>query len=250
VHPGALRSEQAYAELKQRLLAGDFRLGARLKETKLAALLDVSRTPVREALLRLHAEGLVTRQPDGGYIPVVPDVPLIRSLYEVRAGLELQAIRRGGHDRDTVAALLDEWHALADDEPEAAPAFVLLDESFHQGLAEAAGNSVLADVLRQINERIRPVRMVDFLTPDRITSTIAEHLEPCTPARSATPSASSSPTSTSPRPWSSTASRPPSRAWPPPPTWRTSSDAHRRGSPGLGRRAAAPRGACPHEALR
>jgi DNA-binding GntR family transcriptional regulator len=177
VHPGALRSEQAYAELKQRLLAGDFRLGARLKETKLAALLDVSRTPVREALLRLHAEGLVTRQPDGGYIPVVPDVPLIRSLYEVRAGLELQAIRRGGHDRDTVAALLDEWHALADDEPEAAPAFVLLDESFHQGLAEAAGNSVLADVLRQINERIRPVRMVDFLTPDRITSTIAEHLE-------------------------------------------------------------------------
>jgi DNA-binding GntR family transcriptional regulator len=172
-----LRSEQAYAELKQRLLAGEFRLGARLKETKLAALLDVSRTPVREALLRLHAEGLVTRQSDGGYIPVVPDVVLIRSLYEVRAALELQAIRRGMHDLDAVAALVEEWGGLADDEPEAEPAFVLLDESFHMGLAEAAGNPVLSELLRQINERIRPVRMVDFLTADRVRSTIQEHIE-------------------------------------------------------------------------
>jgi DNA-binding GntR family transcriptional regulator len=176
VHPGALRSETAYAELKARLLAGEFRLGARLKETRLAALLDVSRTPIREALLRLHAEGLLTRQPDGGYIPVVPDVALIRALYEVRAGLELQAIRRGTHDLEAVAVLVDEWQALADDEPDAEPSFVLLDESFHMTLAEAAGNPVLADVLRQINERIRPVRMVDFLTADRVRSTIDEHL--------------------------------------------------------------------------
>jgi DNA-binding GntR family transcriptional regulator len=177
LHPGALRSEKAYAELKGRLLAGDFRLGARLKETKLAALLDVSRTPVREALLRLHAEGLVTRQTDGGYIPVVPDVALIRSLYEVRSGLELQAIRRGSHDPATVSQLIDDWQGLADDEPDPQPAFVLLDEMFHIGLADAAGNPVLADVLRQINERIRAVRMVDFLTGDRITSTIQEHLD-------------------------------------------------------------------------
>jgi DNA-binding GntR family transcriptional regulator len=187
LHPGALRSEQAYAELKQRLLAGEFRLGARLKETKLAALLDVSRTPVREALLRLHAEGLVTRQSDGGYIPVVPDVVLIRALYEVRAGLELQAIRRGTHDLDAVARLVDEWRALADDEPDAEPSFVLLDESFHLGLAEAAGNAVLADLLRQVNERIRPVRMLDFLSADRVRSTIEEHVELATAVATGSP---------------------------------------------------------------
>ena len=176
LHPGLLRSEQAYAEVKQRLLAGEFRLGARLKETKLAAVLGVSRTPIREALLRLHAEGLVTRQADGGYVPVVPDVALTRWLYEVRSGLELQAIRRGTHDRNAVADLIEEWRGLAKDEPDPGPSFVLIDESFHIGLAEAAGNPALADFLRQINERIRTVRMVDFLTPDRIASTINEHL--------------------------------------------------------------------------
>ena len=176
MHPGALRSEQAYAELKQRLLGGELRLFQPGTEPELAALLDVSRTPVREALLRLHAEGLVTRQSDGGYIPVVPDVGLIRALYEVRAGLELQAIRRGTHDLAAVQQLVDEWKALADDEPDAEPSFVLLDESFHQGLAEAAGNAVLADLLRQVNERIRPVRMLDFLSADRVRSTIEEHV--------------------------------------------------------------------------
>jgi len=54
---------------------------------------------------------------------------------------------------------------------------VLADEGFHIGLAEAAGNVALVDVLRQLNERIRIVRMQDFLSIDRIVSTIAEHLE-------------------------------------------------------------------------
>lgn len=182
LHAGAeLRSELAYAELKQRLLAGDFRLGARLREVGLAALLGVSRTPIREALLRLHAEGLVQRQPDGGFLPVVPDVAFVRALYEVRVGLELQAIQRpartgAAHDTGALARIVDEWEALAADEPEAGPSFVLVDESFHVGLAEAASNPALVDVLRHVNERIRTVRMVDFLTPDRVRSTIEEHL--------------------------------------------------------------------------
>lgn len=181
MHAAVLRSEHAYAELKQGLLAGDFRLGERMKETRLAAMVGVSRTPIREALLRLHAEGLVARQLDGGYTPVVPDVRAIRCLYEVRAGLELQAIRRpalsgGRHDTGLLESLAAEWEALADDEPEPEPAFVLVDEAFHVTLAEAARNPALVDMLRQVNERIRTVRMVDFLTEDRIGSTIAEHL--------------------------------------------------------------------------
>jgi DNA-binding GntR family transcriptional regulator len=182
LHPGAgLRSERAYAELKQRLLAGDFRLGARLREVALANLLGVSRTPIREALLRLHAGGLVQRQGDGGYVPVVPDVALVRSLYEVRVGLELQAIQRPArtgtaHDSAVLAGLVEEWEGLAEDDPKPGPSFVLVDESFHIGLATAAGNVGLVDVLRQVNERIRTVRMVDFRTADRVSSTIAEHV--------------------------------------------------------------------------
>jgi DNA-binding GntR family transcriptional regulator len=176
------RSDRAYAELKTRLLRGEFPINVRLGEERIAALLDVSRTPVREALLRLFTEGLVVRNSDGGYSPVAPDVGNMRFLYEIRAGLELQAIRRpqqrgDTHDRDQLEALRDDWRSLAgSDADHVGPDFVLLDESFHIGLSDAAGNPVLTDMLRQVNARIRLVRMQDFLTLDRVRDTIAEHL--------------------------------------------------------------------------
>ncbi|MET0420459.1 MAG: GntR family transcriptional regulator [Acidimicrobiia bacterium] len=178
----APRGERVFAELKARLLAGEFPLGRRLGEERLAAALDVSRTPVREALHRLHSEGLVQRDAEGGFRPSVPDVAGMRTLYEVRITLEVAALRRPAelgtaHDRHQLLELRDEWQALADDEPPATPEFVLLDEAFHVGLADAAGNPVLVEFLRVVNERIRMVRMQDFLTDDRVTHTIAEHLE-------------------------------------------------------------------------
>jgi DNA-binding GntR family transcriptional regulator len=177
----AHRSELAYSELKRRLLQGDFPLASRLVEERLASSLGVSRTPIREALMRLHTEGLIRRAPEGGYHPTVPDVVLMRHLYEVRVALELSALHRPArngerHDPQSLEALRDEWRALGREPAEPDPSFVLLDESFHLTLAEAAGNPVLADLLRQVNERIRIVRMQDFLTGTRIEETIAEHL--------------------------------------------------------------------------
>jgi len=179
---GRLRSDQAFSALKHRLLAGEFPVNARLGEQKLASLVGMSRTPVREALHRLHSEGLVRRSADGGYEPVAPDVTMMRHLYEVRRGLELQALQRPGrsggrHDRATLARLRDDWVVLAeDDRIEPDPGFVLFDESFHVTLAEAAGNPALAELLQQVNERIRIVRMQDFLTLQRITETIGDHV--------------------------------------------------------------------------
>ena len=181
-HAGALRSDVAYDGLKRRILAGDFPVNVRLGEERLAVLIGVSRTPIREALVRLHAEGLVRRCADGGYEPIAPDVTVIHHLYEVRAGLELQALQRPGrtgtvHDQQLLEELRHDWETFRDEPAEAGdPSFVLLDETFHVTLAEAGGNPSLADLLRQVNERIRVVRMQDFLTPERISQTIDEHL--------------------------------------------------------------------------
>jgi DNA-binding GntR family transcriptional regulator len=109
----------------------------------------------------------------------------VQHLYEVRAGLELQALRRPAtmgttHDEAMLAELRDDWKSLAadassgPDDPD--PGFVLLDEAFHVTLAEAAGNPALAEVLQQVNERIRVVRMPDFMLPERIARTADEHL--------------------------------------------------------------------------
>ena len=176
------RGDQAYRVLKTKLLMGEFPLNVRLVEEKLGAMIGVSRTPIREALKRLQAEGLVGSHAEGGYQPIVPDVTVMRHLYEVRAGLELQALQRPmrmgtRHDPAIIEPLRDQWRALSLGAlPEPDPNFVLLDESFHIALATAASNDVAVGFLRQVNERIRLVRMHDFLSQPRIAATIAEHL--------------------------------------------------------------------------
>jgi DNA-binding GntR family transcriptional regulator len=175
------RGDRAYAELKRRLLLGEFPLRLRLGEERLAALLGVSRTPVRQALLRLHAERLIDRHPEGGFTPAAPDLTSIRQLYEVRRALELAAMRRPveagrRHDIVMLEPLRDDWRALSSAEPEPDPGFVLSDESFHLRLAEAAGNDALVEMLQLVNERIRSVRMHDFLTEERVHRTTVQHI--------------------------------------------------------------------------
>jgi DNA-binding GntR family transcriptional regulator len=170
-----------YDRLKHLILLGEVPIGLRLREERIAERLGVSRTPVREALLRLHAERFLDRHPEGGFRVLNPSVQTMRELYEVRRALELLAMRRamheGPHDRAALQELRDEWMSIDGDAAQLDPEFVLLDEDFHVRLAEAAGNVQLADELRMLSERIRPVRIHDFITPGRITSTIEQHLE-------------------------------------------------------------------------
>jgi len=178
------RTEHAYRVLKRTLLAGEVGLGIRLAEERLAAELDVSRTPVREALSRLHAEGLVERHPQGGFAPAAPDLHLTRQLYEVRFALEREALARstrdGAEERDvdSLVVLRDEWASFEapPSNDDVNPDFALLDEEFHVSLASSSGNRALADTLSRVNERIRPVRMHDFVTIERIEATIDQHV--------------------------------------------------------------------------
>lgn len=180
---GTSRRDLAYQGLKARLLRGDFAPGARLGEERLAADLGVSRTPVREALSRLHSEGLVDRLDDGGFGPRLINLHLIRELYEVRFALERAALGRTldglpAHDEGQLRQLRDDWAEMevppSDDEVDGE--FVLLDEDFHERLAGAAGNGSLVEQLRKVNERIRIVRMQDFLTAERVEVTVEQHL--------------------------------------------------------------------------
>lgn len=181
--PGISRRDLAYHSLRQQLLNGDFAPGSRLGEERLAAEIGVSRTPIREALSRLHSEGLVERLPDGGFGPTLINLHLISELYEIRFALERFALRRTvgdepAHDEDAVRTLHADWADMdtptSDDEVDGD--FVLLDEDFHERLAAAAGNQSLVDQLHKVNERIRIVRMQDFLTAERVELTIGQHL--------------------------------------------------------------------------
>jgi DNA-binding GntR family transcriptional regulator len=159
---------------------GDVPVGIRLREERIAERLGMSRTPIREALLRLHVERFVDRHPEGGFRATVPSAQTMKELYEVRSALELFALRRvrngPAHDRDTLTELRDEWHLINTDPQTLDAEFVLLDEDFHGRLAESSGNHQLSEELRSISERIRSVRTHDFITPGRIHATVEQHL--------------------------------------------------------------------------
>ncbi|MCU1676882.1 MAG: transcriptional regulator, GntR family [Frankiales bacterium] len=180
--PSGTVREQVYTRLRSGLLLGQFPVHQRMGEERLAATLEVSRTPVREALTLLFADGLLERRADGGYYPVRPDVTQLRDLYELRVTLETRGVLRGieskdGHDTALLEPLRDEWRRLRDDPPTPDPSFVEVDESFHVELLRASGNAALTDMLLAVNARIRPVRLYDFLTAGRIEVTIRQHLQ-------------------------------------------------------------------------
>jgi DNA-binding GntR family transcriptional regulator len=179
--PGLPQRERAYQELRRRLMAGEFPGRSRLVEERIAAVLGVSRTPVREALARLLNDGLVYRG-DGGYYVTVPNFADLRDLYELRITLELRGVARARdphtapHDVGLLEPLRDQWREMLTEQPEPSPEFVATDEDFHVTLSRAAGNTAITQTLITVNARIRPVRMYDFLTEDRIDKTIREHL--------------------------------------------------------------------------
>lgn len=175
------RRDLVHGRLRRMVLLGVFPTRERLAEERIAEMLGVSRTPVREAMVRLHADRLLRRYADGGYFVAEPDLLDLRDLYEVRIALELRGLVRSreGFSAQDVAVLeplRDRWRQMQQDQPEPDPSFVDVDESFHMALCRATGNAVLADTLETVNARIRPVRMHDFLTEDRISLTISQHL--------------------------------------------------------------------------
>jgi DNA-binding GntR family transcriptional regulator len=168
------RAEEVHSVLRAALLAGEFPYGQRLVEEQLAERFATSRTPVREALRRLEGDGHVVRDPNGGLRPNAPRVSAMRELYAVRTVLEDLAVRTA--DPAALDGVYDEWLELRY-EHEESPDFVYADEAFHEALAHASGNRATERYLRDINERIRVIRVHDFTTADRIVTTIEEHLE-------------------------------------------------------------------------
>ncbi|MSZ76223.1 MAG: FCD domain-containing protein [Actinobacteria bacterium] len=163
------------------VMLGEIPTGQRLAEETIAEQLQVSRTPVREAFVRLHADRLLKRFTDGGFYVAEIDLFDLRDLYELRLTLELRGITRAAedgieHDREALLEIRDDWLAIQADQPAPDGSFIELDESFHLSLLRASGNLALSETLETVNVRIRPVRTYDFLTEDRIESSIAEHL--------------------------------------------------------------------------
>ncbi|MDV6264214.1 GntR family transcriptional regulator [Rhodococcoides yunnanense] len=171
--------EKVYSSLRRDLISGAISSTERLGEERLAELYGVSRTPVREALARLQADGLVIRDEAGlhAYRPRLTDLP---DLYELRATLEARGITRStsqSFDRTSLSTLSATWVALRTDPPDTTDDLVALDENFHVTLLAASGNSALTDALCTVNAKVRPVRILGGLDASAVVSAIDEHID-------------------------------------------------------------------------
>lgn len=174
-------ADRVFVALRDELMAGKLSPAERLSENSLADRYDVSRTPVREAMARLLADGLIERRERGLY-PYRPSLEALDGFYELRTTVELRGIVRveedesRRHDRDVLGPELDRWLAFRTSPPRPDAGFVAEDERFHVNLLASAGNPALVTALELVNVRIRPVRMFDYLTEDRMAATIEEHI--------------------------------------------------------------------------
>lgn len=177
-HPFAPQSivERIYQELRNMAITFRFLPGERINEAIIAKELGVSRTPLREALNRLQAEGFLTFSANLGFFRKPLDVKEIFDLYEFRQQMEMATVRLVV-ERATDEELLElERFAKksAEEDPNRTPQDVIaLDEEFHERLITLTGNIEMKTCLQNVNDRIQYVRWIDMT--GRRTETQTQH---------------------------------------------------------------------------
>jgi DNA-binding GntR family transcriptional regulator len=168
--------DAAHEQIRRRILDNVWPPGHRALEQEVALALGMSRTPVREALVRLQAEGLVEVVPRHG-MRVLPVSPTdMREIYEVLTALECMACELLARRRpdaatlaplDAASAAMD--RALAADDLDA---WARADEQFHAELVAAAGNRHLQAMVMNLWDRAHRARMFSLrLRPKPVNST-------------------------------------------------------------------------------
>jgi|TARA_B100000378_G_scaffold173290_1_gene139713 DNA-binding GntR family transcriptional regulator len=171
-----LQGEGVYDRLCEQIRSGTIRPGARLTETELAARLGVSRTPVREAIRRLEADGLVDHQPRSGAVVRQLAYPEIMELYEMRTVLEGTAARLSAR-----AASPMELEALRSINAEMARAvedaarLVRLNRQFHARLLDAARNRFLLRAAASVENTLLILGPSAMAAPERARQAVEEH---------------------------------------------------------------------------
>lgn len=148
-------TDRAYTHVKQRILDGRLPGGDLISEGEVADAVKMSRTPVREAFLRLESEGLLRLYPRRGALIVPVSRTEVADVIEARKLVELHAIDKviaaGGPDLGDLKKLIADQERLAErgDTKE----FVEADGRFHREIVARAGNAILTDLHESLRDR-------------------------------------------------------------------------------------------------
>jgi DNA-binding GntR family transcriptional regulator len=172
------RAQALRDQLEQDIITGRLRPGERLDEQSLAARFNVSRTPIREALMQLASTGLVQLQSRRGAFVASLSFKDVVERFEVMAALEgmcgALAARR---ITEPMQQKLEAAHEACAKEAtgEDADAYYYANERFHHLIYEACQNGFLAEQARQLHDRLKPYRRLQLRARSRMANSLAEH---------------------------------------------------------------------------
>lgn len=172
--PAPIRN-QVIDKLRRAIIAGEFKAGQRLIERELVEKTGVSRTSIREALIELAAEGLVTTTPNKGTAVAKLSGSEIRDLYEVRSALEGLAGRLFVNNatdaqRDDLRARLDEIEKLTEE----GSSILEVKDLFYDVLFGGTGNKTLRMMASSLHARVMHLRARSLSLPGRPRQSVAE----------------------------------------------------------------------------
>jgi len=176
---GVTKQERLYRAIRERILSGAYGPGYRVVIDALAEEFEVSALPVREAIRRLEAEGLVIYRPNAGAQVAPADPGLFLEELTVLAVLEAYAtalaapamgkreIARLTEINDSMAGAMERFDALS---------FGRLNQEFHAVIYECCPNAALVDLLRDVARRLDAIRRTVFVQiPYRGSASVSEH---------------------------------------------------------------------------
>lgn len=152
-------SDQAYDELVKNIISGKYPAGETLQEEKLASEFGISRTPVREALKRLAAEGLIEQLPRKGFRVAMRDDSALTELFECRCGLELLALNASitKIPQEKIDALKEKL-ASAKKRRDSRRIALEADKEMHALFMDYCGNRYLSSLILQFRIKTAPYR--------------------------------------------------------------------------------------------
>lgn len=168
--------ERAYRYIRHGIENQQFLPGERLREVDLAAIIGLSRTPIREALARLESEGLVTHDSMRGITVAALDYSMITELYFMREVLEGTAARLAAQHASEVEVsvledLCDQYSRAADDER----LLALRNWQFHNTLYRCSHNRYLIKILTVLHDTLMLAGRSTLKDPARVRETMKEH---------------------------------------------------------------------------
>ncbi len=173
---GLASGEAAYRQIKSAIAQGQLKPGERLRESELADFVGLSRTPVREALSRLEAEGLVAHDATRGVVVAELDYNMVTELYFMREVLEGTAARLAAqHTSDVELSILDDHCQQYEQQLNDSSALAPANRRFHETLYRCSHNRYLLNMVTLLHDALSLLGGTTLSDPDRAAETLREH---------------------------------------------------------------------------